>query len=444
MNDAEYARFKRAADFYRVDPNFRRHALEDPAGALKVLNLILDDPALVLEGCTAIAAGSAVNEENPYAAEYMRRNRAVIEFVAHSHRQEAFSRAGLFRFADTTRNRCRMESRLIRLHDNIRYFPLCFELSLGCSVQCPFCGLDAPRWQADYRYTPENAALWQAVLRNSVELLGPVAGTSPCYLATEPLDNPDYERFLADFTRVTGQLPQTTTAIADRDAKRMHRLMRWIGKDRLRRQAALRFSIRTKAQFFRISEIFSPEDLADVELLPNNPESLNLYAASGRARSGKSGKPSGPPYSICCIAGVRVNMVERSLRFLEPELPDNDFPLGFQVRETLHFEDAADFRKKLACLMDAWAVGLLPLDRPLTLNRNCRAVPAENAVLFLGDGVGYRISGNAYTLQTLGLLEEGLTMGQIQREICLPPARQQEFYSLMNQLYIRGYLRLRA
>ena len=445
MTDAEYARFKRAADFFRVDPDFRQHALEDPALALKDLSLTLDDPALVLRGVKAIAAGCAVDEaENPYVAEYMRRNRAVSDFVAFSHRREAFSRDEFFRFAETTRNRCRMESCLIRRHDNIRYFPLCFELSLGCSVQCPFCGLAAPRWQADFRYTPENAALWQAVLQSSLELLGPIAGTAPCYLATEPLDNPDYERFLEDFFRVTGQLPQTTTAIAERDTERVRRLMRLIGKDRLRLQAALRFSIRTKAQFFRIAEAFSPEELADVELLHNNPESLNLYAASGRARSGGSGKPSGPAYSICCIAGVRVNMAERSIRFLEPELPDSDFPLGVRVRETLYFDDAADFQKKLAHLMNIWAVSLLPADRPLALNRNCRAVPTEGAIVFLGDGTGYRITGNPYTLRTLELLEKGLTMEQIQREIRLPAARREAFFSLTNQLFIRGYLRLEA
>ena len=445
MTDAEYARFKRAADFYSVDPDFRQRALEDPAGALKGLGLSIGDPALALRGITAVTGGRAANDAaNPYTAEYLRRYRAVSDFVAQSHRREAFSRDAFFRFADTTRNRCRMVSRLIRCHDNIRYFPLCFELSLGCSVQCPFCGLDASRWQRDFRYTPENAALWQAVLHSSVELLGPIAGAAPCYLATEPLDNPDYERFLGDFFRVTGQLPQTTTAIAERDTERTRNLMRLIGKDRLRLQAALRFSIRTKAQFYRIVEAFSPEELADVEILPNNPESLSLYAASGRARSGKGGKPSGPAYSICCIAGVRVNMAERRMQFMEPELPDSDFPLGVRVRETLYFDDAADYRRKLAHLMNAWAVGFLPPDRVLKLNRNCKAVPTEDAIAFLGDGVGYRITGNAYTFQMLELLEEGRSLEQIRREIRLPSARQESFYDLMNQLFIRGYLRLEA
>ena len=445
MNDSEYARFKLAADFFSVDPDFRQRALEDPEGALNSLGLGLDDPALALRGITAVTGGRAASDAaNPYVAEHLRRYRAVSDFVARSHRREAFFRDAFFRFADTTRNRCRTESRLIRGHDNIRYFPLCFELSLGCSVQCPFCGLDAPRWQRDFRYSPENAALWQAVLQSSVELLGPIAGAAPCYLATEPLDNPDYERFLGDFFQVTGQLPQTTTAIAERDVERTRSLMRLYGKERLRKQAALRFSIRTRAQFYRIVESFSPEELADVEILPNNPESLSLYAASGRARSGRSGKQSGPAYSICCIAGVRVNMAERRMDFLEPELPDSDFPLGVRVRETLHFEDAADYRSKLEHLMNAWAVGLLPRDRMLKLNRNCEAVPTEDAIAFLGDGVGYRITGNAYTFQMLELLEEGRSLERMQRELRLPSARQESFYDLMNQLFIRGYLRLEA
>ena len=443
MNDAEYARFKRAAEYYRIDPDFRLRAAEDPAGALKVLSFTPGDPELALQGLADVASGCTTGgEANPYIAEFTRRNRAVSGYVARAHSQEAFARGEYFRFADTTRNRCRMESRLIRLHDNIRYFPLCFELSTGCTVQCPFCGLNAQRWQADYRYTPENAALWREVLRSAAELLGPVAGTSPCYLATEPLDNPDYESFLADFYAVTGQLPQTTTAIAERDPERIRRLMRQIGGERLRREASLRFSIRTKAQFYRIAELYTPEELADVELLANNPESTDNYAASGRARTGGSGKPAGLPYSICCVAGVKVNMTERSLQFLEPEIPDRDFPLGIRVRETLHFDSAADFRRKLAYLMDTWAVGLLPADRPVALNRNCRVKQEDDTILFLGDGVGYRISGNAYTRQAVRLMEKGCAPIRIREGTGLPQSLQQAFFALLNNLYIRGYLRL--
>ena len=445
MNDVEYARFKRVSDYYRVDPDFRSRVQADPDGAIRALGLSLEDPALALRGAAAIAAGCAdAVDGNPYTAEALRRSRSVGAFVERSHSREAFSREAFFRFADTTRNRCRMESRLLRLHDNIRYFPLCFELSLGCSIQCPFCGLDAGHWQADFRYTAENAALWQAVLKSSLELLGPIAGTAPCYLATEPMDNPDYERFLEAFLHVTGQIPQTTTAAAERDTERTRRLMQWLGGDRLRGQASLRFSIRTKAQFFRLVDAFSPEELADVELLPNNPESLNRYAASGRARSGKCGKPSQASYSICCIAGVRVNMVERSLSFLEPELPDSDFPLGIRVRETLHFDSAEDFRGKLRYLLETWALGLLPPDRSLTLNRNCRVIPGPDAILFLGDGVGYRISANTYTLYALELLKKGTSLAHIREALCLNASGQRDFDDLMNQLFIRGYLRLDA
>ena len=94
--------------------------------------------------------------------------------------------------------------------------------------------------------------------------------------------------------------------------------------------------------------------------------------------------------------------------------------------------------------MNDWAVGLLRPDSMLKLNRNCRAVPMEDAIVFLGDGVGYRITGNTYTFQMLELLEEGLSLEQMQREIRLPSAQQESFYNLMNQLFIRGYLRLEA
>jgi len=445
MNNTEYAHFKRALDFYRVDPDFRQDIQEDPSGAVKSLGLSFEDPELVRQGITAISVKCGPDEEtNPYAIEFNRRNSTVSAYVAHIHRREAFSCNEFFRFADTVRNRCRMESQLIRLHGNIRYFPLCFELSIGCTVQCPFCGLNASHWRENFLYTPDNAALWRAVLESAVDLLGPIAGSSPCYLATEPLDNPDYERFLADFFRITGQVPQTTTAVADRDIERLRSLMRWIGEDRLREQASLRLSIRTKNQFFRIAEAFYPEELADVELLPNNPESSSRYADAGRARNCHTGKKANYPYSICCVAGVRVNMAEHSLHFLEPEIPNDDFPLGIRMREKLLFTDAMDFRKKLAYLMEKWAVGLLPVDRPLMLNQNCTVKQEEHAILFLGDRIGYRIVSNDFTRQTLQLLNGGRSLKQIQSALQLSAAWEDDYYSLMNQLFIRGYLRLRT
>ena len=444
MQDGEYARFKRAAETFAIDPDFRRLAAEHPAAALSAAGLALEDPPAAMEAAAMVSCGCAVEAgENPYAKEYVRRNGVTGAYVAETHAREAYADRELYLFADAARNRCRMENRLLRFHSNIRYYPLCFELSRGCSVQCPFCGLDAKPWTADFRYTPENARLWRAVLQASRELLGPVAGASPCYFATEPLGNPDYERFLEDFAEVMGSVPQTTTAVADREAERLRRLMRRLGPERLERQAALRFTVRTLAQFHRISELFSPEELIGVELLPNNPESLNRYSASGRTRSGRTGKSDPLSYSICCVAGLRVNMVEKSISFIEPEIPDERWPLGLRVREERSFSDAESYRRAIAELTGKWSVGTLPPRRALAWNRHCRIERTADAVCFLGDGVGYRIPKNLFTEAMLPLVERGCAFEEILRETGLPAAWRESFTAMMNQLYLRGYLRLR-
>ena len=444
MQDGEYARFKRAAEAFAIDPDFRERAAENPAAALEAVGLALRDPAAAIEAAAAVSTGWAVRAgENPYAMEFVRRNGVVSAYVAEAHGREAFAGQELYLYADAVRNRCRMENRILRGHSNIHYYPLCFELSWGCSVQCPFCGLDAKPRTADFRYTPENARLWREILQASRELIGSIAGLSPCYFATEPLDNPDYERFLADFAEIMGSVPQTTTAIADREAERLRRLMGWLGPERLEKQAALRFTVRTLAQFHRITALFSPEELIGVELLPNNPESLNRYSASGRTRSGRSGKRDPVSYSICCVAGLRVNMAEKSMWFIEPEIPDDRFPLGLRVREERSFSGAGDFRRAMAEMTGKWSRGSLPAGRSLAWNWHCRIEQTPEDIRFLGDEIGYRIPKNAFTEAMLPLVERGCTQEEIERETGLPAPWRESFTGMMNQLYLRGYLRLR-
>lgn len=444
MTAGEYARFKRFAEAIAIDPDFRQRAAEDPADAARSLGLALSDPDSALEAAALVNTGVAVEAgDNPYAAEYLRRTAVVGSFVDEINSREAYQSQEMFLYADAVRNRCRMENSVLRGHSNIRYFPLCFELSLGCSVHCPFCGLDAKPWSADFRYTEENARLWREILQSSLELLGPIAGTAPCYLATEPLDNPDYERFLKDFAALLGNVPQTTTAVADREAERLKSLMRFLGPDRLENRAALRFTVRSRAQFYRMAALYSPEELSGVELLANNPESLNRYSASGRVRKGKSGKDDPLAYSICCIAGLRVNMVEKSIRFIEPEIPDDDYPLGLRVREERFFSDAESFRRAAREMTERWSVGTLPDDRALAWNRHCEVRETADAILFLGDAIGYRVPRNAYSEQAVQLVKDGCTLSQIREQAGLYDAWRAGFDAMMNQLYLRGYLRLR-
>ena len=62
--------------------------------------------------------------------------------------------------------------------------------------------------------------MWHDILSFAKEAIGPAAGWGTCYYATEPLDNPDYEKFADAFYDVFGVVPQLTTAAAMRKPER--------------------------------------------------------------------------------------------------------------------------------------------------------------------------------------------------------------------------------
>jgi hypothetical protein len=92
-------------------------------------------------------------------------------------------------------------------------------------VGCWFCGISAPKLGDIYLYNEENANLWRQVLELLKNKLGENTGSSFCYWATDPLDNPDYEKFCIDFSDVLGVFPFTSTAQALKYPERVKSLI---------------------------------------------------------------------------------------------------------------------------------------------------------------------------------------------------------------------------
>lgn len=237
------------------------------------------------------------------------------------------------------------------------HVPLCFELSLGCSVGCWFCGLDAGRLEAVLPYDEPTARLWRGVLQVARDVLGPASRWGFCYWATEPLDNPDYEKFLLDFHRVLGVFPQTTTAVPLRDVERTRRLLQ------LSRERGLyinRFSVRSLKALDALFSAFSPEDLLLVECLCQNPEARLPLSRTGRAarRAGRKAPgnaplPDQPAGSIACVSGFLVQMVTREVRLVSPVPASDQWPHGFRVHARASFQDAEDLRRNLERMMES-------------------------------------------------------------------------------------------
>lgn len=232
--------------------------------------------------------------------------------------------------------------------------PAAFELSRGCSVGCWFCGVSAPRLSDLWRATPENLRLWREVLEVVVEICGPAAGHSFLYWATDPLDNPDYERFCLEFQAVTGHFPQTTTALALKDVERTRALLKL---SEAQGGPMDRFSVLSLRQLHQIHQHFTPRELLRVELVTQNKESLGARSAAGKALS-RIDPETAHASTIACVSGFLFNMPDQSVRLVSPCPSGPRWPDGYRVYEQGHFNTA----RELKDLLLGWA------DRPVRLS----------------------------------------------------------------------------
>lgn len=243
--------------------------------------------------------------------------------------------------------------------EDLLHVPLSFELSRGCTVGCWFCAVSALPYGGSLPYNEQTAGEWRALLTVLQEFFGPATAHGFLYWATDPLDNPDYERFLIDFHAVTGSWPQTTTALALRDVERTRRLLE-LGAAHGR--TADRFSVLSRSAFRRILDEFSPEELLHVDLIPQFNEEASPKSLSGRARErslrkqaktpdvlNESAESTPPPAGTTssCVTGFLFNLVERTAKLISPCPASARWPLGYLVFDEFTYTDAADLRDKI-------------------------------------------------------------------------------------------------
>ncbi|WGV26497.1 radical SAM family RiPP maturation amino acid epimerase [Halotia branconii] len=249
------------------------------------------------------------------------------------------------------------------------HFPIAFELSKGCSVGCWFCGVSAPRLGDIFIYNQENARLWREVLELMKEILGPAAGTGFCYCASDPFDNPDYEKFCDDFHAILGIFPPTTTAQPLKNPDRT----RFLLKLSLEKGCILnRFSILSLKMLDQVCNEFSSEELAFVDFVLQNKEADIPKSYSGRAREHNHRKAEKSQEilnntlagSTACVSGFLFNMVDRSVKLISPCNADERWPLGYRVYEKGTFTNADDLKILLKRMINT--------HMPLTLRPNDR------------------------------------------------------------------------
>ena len=237
-------------------------------------------------------------------------------------------------------SRCNVE--LGRAGQKLAHLPLAFELSTGCSVGCWFCGLSADRLTGVFRYTDINAVLWKQCLQHMHMFLGEDAEAPICYYATEPLDNHDLSLFLRDCFLEFQGVPQFTTAVPSRDPECTKLVLRELRKLQL---TLHRFSISSINEFQKVMEMFSPEELLDVILMPRFSECPKTKLIETGKIYGKM-KRMIPAGTIACVSGFVVNMESKTVRLVTPTCACERFPNGEIIVGIQEFDDADDLEKK--------------------------------------------------------------------------------------------------
>lgn len=339
---------KRFTERWHADPNFREQVYSDPNKAVIHYGINVDPKEI------KSLWNKNLNKENYEEASASSILNICQDFyeMHHSFKREKFVLTSLKepRFKEWRKRQIARATSQFKqaIHDSILHIPVCFELSKGCSVGCQFCGVSAPKLSDIFFYTPTNAELWNNVLKLIKGILGSAAGTGFCYWATDPLDNPDYEKFCSDFHSVLGIFPPTTTALSLRDPARTRSLLKLSReKDCLHN----RFSILSLKMLNQAHEEFSAQELAFVSLVLQNKESDTQKANAGRVRKRniKQGEQHGnsDQGTIACVTGFLFNMVDRSVKLISPCNADERWPLGYIVYDEGTFSDVDDLKALL-------------------------------------------------------------------------------------------------
>lgn len=436
-----WAEFKRLLELCFGNPRFRQEFMKEQESCLASRQLHLHAPA-ALEALQALEGRRPV-EGNPYLRIY----EEIIREVHETYEKEASSERIINpRFLAWYRRqvkRCRFQSMINRKKKGLFYLPVAFELSEGCGVGCPFCCLAAGKLKSVAPYTEENRKLWRGLLGRTQELLGGSVDVGVCYFATEPFDNPEYEKFLMDFHELFGRYPQTTTAAAVRDIPRMKAFLRFLGEESLR-QAGVRFSVTSLEQLEEIHRVFSPKELEYVELLLNNPESVYAYSKSGRAisLSETCGEKRFLDNASCiCICGFVVNLAKKSILLAAPHPPDTGHPLGMRVYEERTFTGVEDYVRILKEMTKRWMAAAMPKDRPLYPAAGLTWERNGAQLVVRGDGISRRISLSEKEHRCFALmLKENLSLQEMYGREGMTEFEQQRLKRKLEILYDGGCL----
>jgi hypothetical protein len=311
---------KRFVDWWKGDDAFRSRFRADAAGAVADYGIRVD-PEAVRELCEP-GPGDGT-PRHPALDAYYRDIQAQQSVYDDLDRLEsAIGDPGFAAWRQRQRRRFASQAPDSWGRQN-PHIMFAIELSDGCSVGCPFCAGAVGRLESISRFTPANEATFRTLLRRISTFASCPTPSGLLYHYTEPLDNPDYEKFLQAYREELGELPQTTTAAWGRRPDRTRRVLAMAREHGGRVQ---RFSVNSVEDFRSCMRLFAPQELRDVVFVPHYPEAGGIYYRSGRARSLADAVEG----SVACVSGVLVNLAARTIQLVAPCIEPSAWPRGYR------------------------------------------------------------------------------------------------------------------
>ncbi|MGY3333448.1 radical SAM family RiPP maturation amino acid epimerase [Mesorhizobium sp. USDA 4775] len=326
---------------------------------------------------------------------------------------------------------------------------IAFELSEGCTVGCWFCGLSADRFEGYYEYSEEHAELWRGVVGVACEMFGSAARTGFCYWATDPIDNPDYDRFLFDYYQITGALPQTTTAAPLKDQALTRRVLELFKRYR---GVTNRFSVLSTNHLNLIHEAFSPEDLMGVELVLQGKEALTAKAFAGRARERKEKLRAAnnddaiallerDHTTIACVSGFLVNMPRGRVQLVTPVPGSKRWPLGYRILDERFFRTPDEFREGLQSIIDEHMLESPPPNLPIRFRGDLQYEAGNLHFHLRSRNIEHRILDDVAPISVGDLIACGdCTASELVVRVITDGASALAVADLLDQLYAAGVI----
>ena len=445
--ESELAEIKRLLERWSADGAFRARLETDPAGAAASLNLTLDPAPLKYLWDTETALATAVHDIPLPAFRY---RAFILEKLTHRRQMRAEHPDFDPRFAAWRRRQLsRVENQLSTLAaGSIVHAPFCIELCNGCSVGCWFCGISAPKLGDIFHHTPENARLFAEIVTKMQLLFGEAAGRGFLYWATDPFDNPDYEKFMVDFHALTNVFPQTTTALALKDIARTRALL---ALSREKGGMLDRFSLLSLKQLERVHTEFTAEELLFVELITQNREGHQAKARAGRAMTDRSpSRADTKSYpgnetaqgTIACVSGFLINPIHGSVKLISPCEADAEHPLGYIVFGEAEFRTGAEFAAAVDRLVETHMIETLRGHEPISIYDHFAIEPVAGGLRVRGKHRDFVMSGTSglsalATALASGGTPAGVLIDAIASTSGTPPA---EIMHALNLLLEHGVL----